>query len=171
MFAIRRLLLLCTTASIVIALGACGSDSEGSTGAASPEALIEAHIEASRTYDLAAGCALFTPERREQMASFDGEDPEGYCERATQEVIDNADDAARARTAEIYTDPGVVLVSEDGDRHEFEITAADGSYREVVDVVEVDGRWWVGEIESDVDLDHDHDEDDGAEHGDEGDGG
>lgn len=131
------------------------------TGSESAEAVIEAHIVASSRYELAADCALFTPERREQMASFDGEDPEGYCERATQEVIENADDAARVRTAAIYTDPVVEMVANDGDQQQFEITAADGSYREIVEVVEVDGRWWVSDIESDVDADHDHDHGDG----------
>lgn len=145
---LARLTCSVAAASISLAvLAGCGSD--GATeGYSSPRAVVDAHIESSRRYDLHAGCELFTPDRKAQMASFDGDEVEGYCKRATDEVVALADDATRARTRAIYTDPVVTeLPGEGGSR--FTIAAADGSYQEDVVTVEVDGRWWLADVSGD----------------------
>lgn len=142
--------LICSVAAasmLMVLMAGCGSDGTAG-GRSSPRQVVDAHIEASRRYDLAASCELFTPERRAQMASFDGDEVDGYCKRATDEVVAKADDATLARTRAIYTDPVVTeLPGEEGTR--FTVAAADGSYQEDVTTVEVDGRWWLADVSGD----------------------
>ena len=148
-------------------LVACGDD-RASSGHDTPEDVLAAHIEAGRTYDLAAGCRLRPPEQLEQFATADAVDVDGYCDFATEEVMAMADQATKARSEAIYTDPVVEPLTRSGGQW-FRITSTDGSYEEEVMVVERDGRWYVGEIEAhlhddeeahlhDDEDDHDHDE-------------
>ena len=143
----------------ILCLAGC-SDDEAETGYETPEDAIAAHVEAGRTYDLAAGCRLRPPEQIEQFAAADDVDVDGYCEFATAEVTAMADDATKARSAAIYTDPVIEPLSR-SDGTWFRITAADGSYEEEVMVVEHDGRWYVGDTEAHI---HDDDEIDGHDH-------
>jgi hypothetical protein len=148
--AARLLLLAALTASSACSDGSDGGD-EG--GASSARAVVDAHIAASRRYDLAAACELRTPTQREEMAAFDGEEAEGYCEVATRDITAAATPEAKARTRALYTDPDISEL--EGAGTWFSVESADGTYREEVEVVEIDGRWWIARIESDVD-DHDH---------------
>lgn len=143
-------------------LAGCGGDDAESTGHDTPEDLIAAHVEAGRTYDLAAGCRLRPPEQLEVAAMADDVDLDGYCEFATADVVAMADDATRARTEAIYTDPVIEPVI--GSDNTFRITAADNSYEEEVTAVEHDGKWYVGDIavhlHEDDEVEHGHDEED-----------
>lgn len=148
------------------ALTGCGGD-EADGGFASARAAVEAHADAAGRFDLAGTCELLSPDRREEMASFDGEDADGYCERATADVVASASAETKARARSIYADATI----EPTDRAPgtwFRIEAVDGTFAEDVEVTEVDGRWWVAHVESDVD-DHDHEEDEGADGHDEDD--
>lgn len=142
-----------------LVLVACG-DEGSTTGHDSTDDVLAAYVEAGRTYDLAAGCRLRPPEQIEQFATADAVDPEGYCDFATAEVVEMADDATKARNEEIYTDPVIEPLSRSGGEW-FRITAANGSYEEEVLLVEHDGRWYVGDIEAHI---HDPDDDHGHEH-------
>lgn len=138
-------------------LAGCGSDGgEDDAGRSSPEAVVDAHIAASKRYDLEAACELLTPERREEMAAFDGEEADGYCAVATADIVRRATPETRARTEAIYTGPEVTALERDPGTW-FRVEAADGSYAENIELVEVEGGWWIAEIESEVDdEDHDH---------------
>ncbi len=153
-----RLLLLAALA----VPAACGDDPEPEGGASARE-VVDAHIAASRRYDLAASCELLAPERREEMAAFDGEEADGYCTTATEDITASATPEAKARTRAIYTDPSVSEL--DGAGTWFLIESSEADYREEVELVEIDGRWWIARIESDVD-DHDHGDDEGDVHAD-----
>lgn len=153
--------------SATIALGACSADDDTSPadrGHDSARAAVQAHIDASREYDLEADCNLRTPERREEMAGFDGMEAEGYCAAVTASIESAADQATLDRSRSIYTDPAVTEIAREGGSW-FEVVSADGSYSERVEAVEVDGRWWIGTVESEVD-DHDHEE--GDDHSEDG---
>ncbi|MCU1499617.1 MAG: hypothetical protein JWM47_3570 [Acidimicrobiales bacterium] len=154
----RRRAAALLVAVLVAGLLGCSGDSDGPPpgGGAAARDVIDLHIAASRHYDLAATCELFTPAKRAQMADFDRTEAEGYCTRATQSAVDDADAETKARTRRIYTDPVVTEVDRPGGTW-FRIEAADGSYREEVETVEVDGRWWVQQVESDLDA-HQHDD-------------
>ena len=144
----------------------CGDDAEPAGGFDSARATVEAHAAAAGRFDLAGTCELLSPDRRAEMASFDGEDADGYCEQATAQVVASATDETKARARAIYTDASI----EASDRTPgtwYRIEAADGSFAEDVEVTEIDGRWWVAHVESDID-DHDHDHGEDG-HGDEGD--
>jgi hypothetical protein len=147
----------------VVALLGCSDDSaedEGTPGGGDvPREVIDAHIAAMRSYDLAAACNLLSPLRREAMVAFDGGEVEGYCDRAVADVLELATDEVRDRNRRIYTDPTVTELERPGDTW-FRIEAADGSYREDVLLVEVDGRWWVQRLESDVPVEGDGDAED-----------
>lgn len=130
--------------AFVVLLAGCGSDGD-TEGFSTPRAVVDAHIESSRRYDLAAGCELFTPARKAQMASFDDDEVDGYCKRATDEVVALADDATIDRVRAIYTDPVVTEIPGEDGTH-FTVAAADGSYQEDVTTVEVDGRWWLADV-------------------------
>ncbi|CAN5766370.1 hypothetical protein BH10ACT1_BH10ACT1_08880 [soil metagenome] len=141
------------------ALAACGGGSGGDGpegGAGSARAVVQAHIDASRRYDLAGTCELLTPTKREQMASFDGTEAEGYCERATRSIEDSADDETRARSRAIYTDAKVTRLDRT-DGTWFHVRSVGDDYTEDVEVTRVDGRWWIVQVESDVDEADDHD--------------
>ena len=142
---------------VVISLaGGCGSDDgDAPAGHGSAQEVIDAHLTAMRTYDLAAACELMAPQRREEMAAADGAEVDGYCERATREVMELASEEDKARTRELYTTAEVSEVERDGGTW-FSIEAPDGSYHEEVQLVEVDGRWWVEHIESTVEDEHGH---------------
>jgi len=145
---VRRLLLV--VAVLTVASCSNGSDAAEPGGAASARGVVDAHVAASKRYDLAAACELLSPARREEMAAFDGEKAEGYCTAATEEITSSATPETKARTRGIYTEAKVVRV----DRPKgtwYRIEAADGSYFEDVEVTEIDGRWWIAQIESDVD--------------------
>lgn len=156
----RRLLglALALAATLSLAAACSGSDdgerSEG--GADSAEAVVRAHVEASRRYDLAGTCELLTPEKRAQMAAFDGTEADGYCERATRSIVEGADDETKARTRAIYTDAKISRTDRT-DGTWFHVEAEDGSYSEDVQVAEVEDRWWIVQVLSDIDDEHDHD--------------
>ena len=118
--------------------------------------MVDAHIAASERYDLEAACELLTPERREEMAAFDGEEPDGYCATATADIVRRATPETKARTSAIYTDPEVTRLERTPGTW-YRVEAADGSYAENIEVTEADGGWWIAQIESEVeDEDHDH---------------
>ncbi|QXC60340.1 hypothetical protein KSP35_18700 [Aquihabitans sp. G128] len=149
-------------ALLVLGLGAtaCGGGSDGDDpgGAASARGVVELHVAASKRYDLAGTCELFTPSKRAEMAAYDDTDAEGYCERATSSVVADADAATKARSRRIYTGAQVTALDRPTGTW-FRVEAADGSYGEDVEVVQVDGRWWVAQVESDADDagdDHGH---------------
>lgn len=137
----------------VLGAGGCGGSGEKVPpgGGPSARAVVDLHVAASRRYDLAATCELFPPEKRAEMAAFDRTEVEGYCTRATQSVVDQADDATKVRARRIYTDPLVTELDRPGGTW-FRVQAADGSYREEVETVEIDGRWWIEQVESDLDA-------------------
>lgn len=142
--------LLLTVALLTVV--SCSKDSDGGGqpgGASSARAVVDAHIAASKRYDLAAACGLLSPARREEMAAFDGAQTEGYCTAATEEITSSATAETKARTRAIYTGAQVVPL----DRPKgtwYRIEAADGSYSEDVEVIEIDGTWWIAGIESDL---------------------
>lgn len=148
----------------VVMLGSGCSDSSGEEDGAPrggdvPREVVDAHIAAMRSYDLAAACNLLSPLRREAMVAFDGGEVEGYCDRAVADVLELATDEVRDRNRRIYTGPTVTELERPGDTW-FRIEAADGSHREDVLLVEVDGRWWVQRLESDVPVEGDGDAED-----------
>ncbi|HEX2577707.1 MAG TPA: hypothetical protein VHK88_15245 [Aquihabitans sp.] len=141
----------------LLALAACGDDGgggEGAGGAGSARGVVEAHVAASKRYDLAGACELLVPARRAEMAAFDGAEVDGYCTTATEEIVANATPEARDRTKGIYTGAEIAPVEREGGTW-FRVEAADESYHEDIRVVEVDGRWWIAEVEGEVD-DHGH---------------
>jgi len=137
--------------ALLAGLAACGSKGEGTGGGAdTARGVVAAHVAASQRYDLAATCNLFTPAKRAEMAAFDGTDAEGYCERATRSAVEDAPAATKARSRKLYTDATIA----EADRAPgtwFRVTSADGSYHEDVQVVRAEGRWWLGQVESDLD--------------------
>lgn len=138
---------------VLLLLTACSGDGaarQEPVGGSSARAVVDAHIAASRRYDLAAACNLLSPSRRAEMAAFDGAGVDGYCEIATRDIEAAADTETKARTRSIYTDPVVSELAQPLGRW-FQIEAADGSYTETIEVTEIDGRWWVARIESDID--------------------
>lgn len=152
----RRWPLAVALLGTVSALGACGSDGGTDGGADSARGVVDAHIEASHRYDLEAACELLTPERREEMALFDGEEIDGYCATATADIVRTATPETKSRTKAIYTDPEVSELDRPTGTW-YRVEAADGSYAENIEVVETEGAWWIAQIESEVDdEDHDH---------------
>jgi len=137
----------------VLMVASCSNgsdDADQPDGASSARGVVAAHVAASKRYDLAAACELLTPGRREEMAAFDGAEAEGYCTTATEEITSSATPETKARTRAIYTGAKVDRL----DRPKgtwYRIESADGSYHEDVEVTEIDGRWWIAHIESDVD--------------------
>lgn len=153
---LRAVGVLLLTVGLATACGG-GSDDDGPEGgAASARAVVQAHIEASRRYDLAGTCELLTPDKRAQMASFDQTEATGYCDRATRSIVDGADEATKARTRAIYTDARVTRLDR-ADGTWFHVESADQGYSEDVEVTEVDGRWWIVQVESDIDEADGHD--------------
>ncbi|MBX3313402.1 MAG: hypothetical protein KF906_03700 [Actinobacteria bacterium] len=142
---------------MVLLAAACSGDGDDPIGFATPREVVDAHIAASRAYDLAADCALRHPDVVAEMATLDGRDAEGYCEWATASAVADTPEDRKARTREIYTDPTVTAGSATDERATFSVEAADGSYHEEVTVVQVDGRWFLENVEgADVEDDHDH---------------
>lgn len=145
-------------AAAALAVSACSSDDDRSApaGLESARAAVDAHIEAARAYDLEADCNLRTPERLAEMASYDQLEADTYCATVTAPIIEAADAETRERSRTIYTNPTVTKLDRPGGTW-FSVVSADGAYTEDVETVSVDGRWWIGTIESDVyDSDHDH---------------
>lgn len=142
---------IAATAFLVVA----GCSSEGATsdkaGLESPRAVLDAYLEAARTYDLETDCNLLTPGRRVEMASFDGLDADTYCATVTAPIIAAADEATKARSRGFYTDPTITSLDRSGGTW-FSVVSADGTYSEEVEAVEIDGRWWVGTVESDLEM-------------------
>ncbi|MCB0978434.1 MAG: hypothetical protein KDB02_13350 [Acidimicrobiales bacterium] len=121
---------------------ACSKD-EARPGFGTARAVVDAHVAANRDYDLAGDCELRSPEAIDTMASADGREADGYCEWATSEVVANATPSQRARTTSIYSDPKITAGTATADRATFTLMSKDGSYREEIDVVRVDGRWYL----------------------------
>lgn len=143
--------------AVVVLVAATGSGCSGSddepAGPRSGRAVVEAHVRAMERYDLEAACNLLTPDRRAEMADFDGTEVEGYCAGATAEVLARATDEVKADTALHYADAEITTLDR-ADGTWFAVDAADGSYHEEVEVVEIDGRWWVAQVDGQV-LDED----------------
>ena len=155
--------LFATTAALMVLAG-CSSDDDasGSGGLDSARAAVDAHIDAARAYDIEGDCNLLTPDRRSELAALDGLEVDTYCATVTAPIEADADEATRASTRKIYTDPTVAKLDR-SDGTWFSMVAADGSYSEEIQTVEVDGRWWIGTIDSDIaDEDHDHTEENPA---------
>ncbi|MEO6987508.1 MAG: hypothetical protein ABI239_02565 [Aquihabitans sp.] len=156
---------LATTTMILTAAG-CSSDEDPSTtgGLDNPRAVVDAHIAAARSYDIAADCNLLTPDRRRELAELDGLEVDTYCATVTAPIEADADDETRARTRALYTGATVIELDRPGGTW-FSLESADGSYTEQIETVEVDGSWWVGTIDSDGDIleeGHDHEDVDPA---------
>lgn len=148
----------------VLSLAACSSDdATASGGHDSARAAVDAHIEAARAYDIEGDCTLLTPERIGELASLDGLEVDTYCATVAAPIEADADDETRDRTRALYTGATVATIDRPGGTW-FSVSSTDGTYVEEIETVEVDGRWWIATIESDID-DHDHDEDDGHDHG------
>lgn len=140
-----------TVVVVMFSLAACSSDDDPAArgGHDSARAALDAHVDAARTYDLETDCNLRTPDRRSEMAAFDGLEAETYCETVTAPIMDAADDETRERSRAIYTDPTVTDLDRPGGTW-FSVVSADGNYAEAVETVAVDGRWWIAIIDSDV---------------------
>lgn len=154
--ALRFLSLAAATA--LLSSAACSSNDDPSTsgGFDDPRAVVDAHIDAARTYDIEADCNLLTPDRRRELAGYDGLEVDTYCATVTAPIEADADDETRARTRTLYTGATVNELERPGGTW-FSLDSTDGSYSEQIEVVEVDGRWWIGTIDSDGDiLDEDH---------------
>lgn len=154
----RTLRCLLATAAALVVLAGCSSDDDPSEsgGLGSPRAAVDAHIDAARAYDIEGDCNLLTPDRRSELAALDGLEVDTYCATVTAPIEADADDATRANTRTIYTDPTVTKLDRP-DGTWFSMVSTDGSYSEEIQTVEVDGRWWIGTIDSDIaDEDHDH---------------
>lgn len=145
---------LAAVAAVVAGLSACGGDG-ASAGQGSPRAVVDAHVAAMRAYDLEAQCELLAPARREAMAAIDGSEVDEYCALATADVVRSADRAQRQQTRRIYEDVRITTV-ERVDGTWFHLESADGTYHEEILPVEVDGGWWIDQVDS-----HAHDEHDG----------
>lgn len=141
---------------VLLAVG-CGDDDGDPAGFATPREVVDAHVAASRAYDLAADCALRHPDVVAEMAALDGREAEGYCEWATASAVADTPEDRKARTRAIYTGPTVTETASSDDRVTFTVDAADGTYHEDVVVVRVDDRWFLESVEgADVGGDHDH---------------
>ena len=139
----------------LVGLAGCSDDSDGLNhpdgGGATAREVVDLHLAASRVYDLAGTCELLTPKKRAEMAAYDGKEVEGYCQEATADVVASATDAVKARNKAIYTG-AVVSELDQPSGTWFRVEAADGSYGENVETVEVDGRWWIAQVLSDIDV-------------------
>lgn len=157
-----RHVLALTFAVAVLTLAACSSDDDATPpgGHDDPRAAVDAHVEAASAYDIEGDCALLTPERIGELASLDGLEVDTYCATVAAPIEADADDGTRARTRAIYTGATVATIDRPGGTW-FSVTSADGTYVEEIETVEVDGRWWIATIESDID---DHDHEDGHDH-------
>lgn len=89
------------------------------------------------------------------MARLDGADPDSYCEQATREPLRAADDTVRERARRLYADVSVEEQTSADDLVVYEIVSADGTYREVVEVIRRDGRWYLESVESDEPMEAD----------------
>lgn len=119
--------------------------------------MVDAHIEASQAYDLAADCSLRHPDVIAEMASLDGQEADGYCEWATASAVADTPEDRKADTRAIYTDPTVTEGEATDERVTFTVEAADGSYHEDVVVTQIDGRWFLESVEgTDAEDDHEH---------------
>lgn len=142
----------------VIALGACSSDDEAIDrgGYDSARAVVDAHVEAARNYDIESDCELLTPDRRRELAGLDGLEVDTYCATVTAPIEADADQETKARTRALYSGATVIELERPGGPW-FSLESADGSYTEQIKAVEVDGRWWIATIDSDGEiLDEDH---------------
>lgn len=148
--------------ALAVVVAAAGAGCSGSDEAKAPKglpsarAVVDAHIDAGRRYDLAADCNLRHPDDVARMATMDNAEAEGYCTRATAEVIANATPEARAATEAIYTNPKVAAETRPGPGRWFSLDAADGSYHEDIHVAEKDGSWWLVAAEGSGADEHDH---------------
>lgn len=153
--ALRFLRLMAATA-LLSSIACSSDDGPASGGFDSPRAVVDAHIDASRAYDIEADCNLLTPERRRELAGLDGLEVDGYCATVTAPIVAAADAETKARTRALYTEPRVAELDRASGTW-FSMVATDGSYVEQIETVEVDGRWWIATIESDIqDEDNDH---------------
>ena len=153
--ALRFLGLVAMTALLPMA-GCTSDDQPDAGGLDTPRGAVDAHIQAARSYDIEADCNLLTPERRRELAGYDGLDVETYCATVTAPIEADADAETKARTRALYTGPTVAELDRPGGTW-FSLVSADGSYVEQIETVEVDGRWWIATIDSDIDdEDHDH---------------
>lgn len=144
-----RQVALLFTCALAVAVGAGCSKPHGYDGFPTARAVVDAHVEASRAYDLAADCALRHPDEIARMAALDNREADGYCQWATASVAANATPAERARTRAIYADPVIKGGDVKDDRAVFTVSARDGSYHETVTVVKIDGRWFLQSTEGD----------------------
>lgn len=158
----------CTRAVValafVLAAAGCSDDGDGDgefSGASDPREVVDAHVAAMVDYDLETACELVVPYRRDEMAALDGQELEGYCERAVAEVVALADDATLERNRRIYTDPEITELDRPGATW-YRVAAGDGSYTEDILLVEDEGAWWIERLESDVVADEHHGLDDGS---------
>lgn len=133
---------------------ACSSD-EPPTGLGSARAVIDAHIARAGSFDLRGDCELRAPERIESMARLDGADPDSYCEEATREPQRAADDTVRDQARRLYADASIEEQDSGDDLVVFEVLSADGTYREIVEVIRHDGRWYLESVESDGPMEPD----------------
>lgn len=147
----RAMTLLALVMLALVTFTACSSDG-ARPGAAEPEEVLEDHIARARDFDLAADCELRSPERIEAMARADGREPDGYCEFATREPMRLADETVRDGARAIYTDMTVSEVGRSDDVVVYVLDSATGTYRERVEVVRVDDRWFLGSVEVDEDA-------------------
>ncbi len=162
----RRCALLVAVAALALGVAGCSGDrgDVGFSGASEPREVVEAHVAAMVDYDLEVACELVVPYRRDQMAALDGQELEGYCERAVAEVVALADDDTRDRNRRIYTDPEITELERPGATW-WRVAASDGSYTEDILLVEDDGDWWIERLESDVVADEHEGLDDGLDAG------
>lgn len=144
-------------ATAILSATGCSSDGGPSTsgGLDNPRAVVDAHIEAARSYDIEADCNLLTPDRRLELAELDRLEVDTYCATVTAPIEADADDETRARTRALYTGVTVTELDRPGGTW-FSLESADGSYTEQIEAVEVDGSWWVGTIGGDDILNEDH---------------
>lgn len=146
-----------TVGLVLVATSAACSKDEASSGFGTARAVVDAHVAANLAYDLAGDCELRSPEAIETMASADGREADGYCEWATSEIRARATPSEKAHTKGIYSEPTITVGTAGENRATFTLVSKDGSYREEIDVVQVDGRWYL-ESARGTETEHGHED-------------